>query len=162
MAANLAERGAPGGPVLFAYDGSELAGSAIAEAGRQLVSGRQALVVCVWQPAEVGFVVVTERHLDADDAVEVKRAAAETSAHGAELAAAVGFQAGHLAIEAAPTWKGIVDAANDHGATLIVLGTHRHAGLIGHLGGSVASAVIAHSNCAVLLVHQERETSPSP
>ncbi len=45
----------PAGPVLFAYDGSELAELAIEEAGRQLAPGREALVVCVWQPADVGF-----------------------------------------------------------------------------------------------------------
>jgi hypothetical protein len=35
------------GPVLFAYDGSELAAFAIEQAGRQLATARDALVVCV-------------------------------------------------------------------------------------------------------------------
>jgi nucleotide-binding universal stress UspA family protein len=161
MPPNHAEVGASDGPVLFAYDGSELARLAIVEAGRQLESGREALVVCVWQPADVGFVPVTERHFDADDAVEVQRVAGETAAHGASLAAAVGFRAGHFAVEASPTWKGIVEAADDRDASLIVIGSHRRGGLVGHLGGSVAAAVIAHSTCAVLLVHQGRATPAS-
>ena len=48
---------AAAGPVLIAYDGSERARLAIEEAGRQLASGREALVACVWQPADVGFVL---------------------------------------------------------------------------------------------------------
>ena len=43
------------GPVVFAYDGSDLAKAAIAEAGRQLRPSRQALVLTVWQPYDVGF-----------------------------------------------------------------------------------------------------------
>ena len=36
--------------VLFAYDGSDPAKSAIREAGRQLSSGRRGLVLSVWEP----------------------------------------------------------------------------------------------------------------
>jgi hypothetical protein len=51
------QRGAPmsARPVVFAYDGSELAAFAIERAATQLAPGRDALVVCVWQPADVGF-----------------------------------------------------------------------------------------------------------
>ena len=38
------------GPVVFAYDGSDLAGLAIEEAGRQLQPGRDAVVLTVWRP----------------------------------------------------------------------------------------------------------------
>ena len=51
------------GPILFAYDGSSLSALAIERAGRELASGRDALVLCVWQPAGVGFEPVTERTL---------------------------------------------------------------------------------------------------
>ena len=83
---------APIGPVLFAYDGSELAKLAIEQAGRQLAPGRDALVVCVWQPADVGFVPAGERHFDAAEATEVRKAAEETAAHGASLAEKAGFR----------------------------------------------------------------------
>lgn len=144
----------PGGPVLFAYDGSELAGLAIAQAGRQIALGRDALVVCVWQPADVGFVPIGERHFDAAQAGEVRTAAEETAAHGASLAREAGFRSQSLVIEAAPTWKGIVGVADERGASLIVLGSHRRSGLVGHLIGSVAAAVVAHAASAVLVVHQ--------
>ena len=51
-----------------------------------------------------------------------------------------------MAVEAAPTWKGIVAAADEHDASLIVLGPHRRNGLLGHLQGSVAAAVVAHTD----------------
>jgi nucleotide-binding universal stress UspA family protein len=145
---------APTGPVLFAYDGSELAALAIEQAGTQLAPGREALVLCVWQPADVGFVPIAKRHLDANEASEVKRAAEETAAHGAALAEQAGFRSQSVAVKAAPTWKGIVETAEESNASLIVLGSHRRRGLVGHLLGSVAAAVVTHSTSSVLVVHQ--------
>jgi nucleotide-binding universal stress UspA family protein len=142
------------GPVLIAYDGSELAGHAIEQAASQLALQRDALVVCVWQPADVGFVPITPRHFDADQATEVRQAAEETAAHGASLANKAGFRARSITVEAAPTWKGIVSTAIEYKASLIVIGSHRHGGIIGHLLGNVASAVVTHAPGAVLLVHQ--------
>jgi nucleotide-binding universal stress UspA family protein len=110
-------------------------------------------VVCVWQPADVGFVPIGGRHFDAADATEVRKAAEETAAHGASLAEKAGFRPQHIAIEGAPTWRGILDVAEAHDASLIVLGSHRRSGLAGHLLGSVAAAVSAHSSASVLVVH---------
>jgi nucleotide-binding universal stress UspA family protein len=140
------------GPVLFAYDGSELAGFAIEQAAGQLVRGRNALVLCVWQPVDVGFVPIGDRHFDADQATEVQRAAEETAAYGASLAEGAGFRAQSVAVEAAPTWKGILDTAEERRASLIVVGSHRRGGLMGHLHGNVAAAVIAHATFSVLVV----------
>jgi nucleotide-binding universal stress UspA family protein len=145
---------APTGPVLFAYDGSELAKLAIEEAGRQLAPGRDALIVCVWQPSDVGFVPTDKQHFDAASAEEVRKAAEDTAAFGASLAEKAGFQAQAIAIQGAPTWKGIVEVAEEQGANLIVLGSHQRSGLRGHLLGSVAAAVAAHSTSAVLIVHR--------
>ncbi len=144
---------APGDPVLFAYDGSELAAFAIEQSARQLVPGREALVLCVWQPADVGFTPVSERHFDADQAAEVLRAAEETAAYGAALAAKAGFSAQGMTVKAAPTWQGIVETAERRQASLIVLGSHRRSGA-GRLLGSVAAAVVAHAPSSVLVVHQ--------
>ncbi len=141
-------------PVLFAYDGSALAGRAIEQAAREIATRREALVLCVWQPAEVGFEPISKRHFDADVAAEVRRVAEETAAYGASLAQKEGFRARSLAVEAVPTWRGIVETAQAHGASLIVLGSHRHSGLVGHLLGSVAAPVVAHAASSVLVVHQ--------
>jgi nucleotide-binding universal stress UspA family protein len=139
--------------VVFGYDGSELAAFAIEHAATQLATPRDALVVCVWQPADVGFTPVGGQHFDADRATEVRDAAEETAAHGAELAAKAGFSARGRAVEASPIWKGIITAAQDEEASLIVLGAHRH-GPVGRLLGHVTPAVLAHSSSSVLVVHQ--------
>jgi nucleotide-binding universal stress UspA family protein len=145
------------GPVIFAYDGSELARLAIDEAARQLGSGRDALVVTVWQPFEVGFVPVGGLQFDAKQITEVRKAAELTAAEGASLAEQAGFRARGVAIQAAPTWKGIVSAAEDHACSLIVLGSHGHTGLASVLLGSVAEAVAAHSPRSVLITHRREE-----
>ncbi|MFN8108363.1 MAG: universal stress protein [Thermoleophilia bacterium] len=142
------------GPVVLAYDGSDRAAFAIERAGVELAPGREALVVCVWHPADVGFTPVDGRHLHAADADEVRRAAEETAEQGASLADAAGFRARPLAVEGTPTWRGIVDAAEQHGATLIVFGSHQRKGLLGHLAGSVTAATTAHCGAAVLVVHR--------
>lgn len=141
------------GPILFAYDGSDFAAAAIEMAAEELASGREALVLCVWQPADVGFLPVNKRHFDADEAAEVRAAAEETARYGASVAERSGFRARGIAVEAAPIWKGIIEAAEQHGASLVVLGAHRRTGLVGHLLGSVAAAVVAHATSSVLVVH---------
>jgi nucleotide-binding universal stress UspA family protein len=141
------------GLVILAYDGSRLAQLAIEQAGRQLAPGRDALVVCVWQTGDVGFIPVGGQHFNAAEATQVRTAAEETAAHGASLAETAGFRAQSIAIEAAPTWKGIVELAEERQASLIVLGPHRRSGLAGHLFGSVTTAVASHTEAAVLIVH---------
>jgi len=151
-----AETTIPGpGLVLFAYDGSELAKLAIDEAGRQLPRGRDALVLCVWQPADVGFVPAGDVHFNAAQASEVKRAAEETAAHGAGLAEKAGFRAQSMAAESAPTWRGIAKVADERDVGLIVLGSHGRHGFAGHVFGSVAGAVAEHCRQSVLIVHRQ-------
>jgi nucleotide-binding universal stress UspA family protein/MFS family permease len=146
--------GVASGPVLIAYDGSELAASAIEQAGDQLQGGREALVLCVWHPVDVGFIPVNGSHFDARQATEVHAAAEETAAHGVSLAANAGFSARQLTVEASPSWKGIVQAAEQNDASLIVIGTHRRDGFAGLLPGSVAVAVVTHAKTPVMIVHQ--------
>lgn len=144
----------PRGPVVFAYDGSELAKLAIDEAGRQLGPGGNALVLTVWQPFDVGFVPAVALRVNAAEVADVRDAAERTAADGASLAEAAGFKARGLEVEVAPTWKGIVHTAEEHDASLIVLGSHGRTGLAGVLLGSVAGAVAAHSRRSVLIVHR--------
>src|SRR6201991_2230166 len=142
------------GPAIFAYDGSELAAYAIEQAGFQLSADREALVVCVWQPADVGFKPVKGKELKAAASGEVEAAAKETAEHGAEIATKAGFRATPLTVEAAPTWKGLVKVAEDHTCGLIVIGSHQRSGLLGHLAGSVAAATVSHFRSSVLVIHK--------
>jgi nucleotide-binding universal stress UspA family protein len=144
------------GPILFAYDGSDLAGNAITEAGQQLRPGRDAIVLTIWEPFNVGFLPVGEMGFDAAGADEVRTAAEHTATHGASLAEAAGFRAKTMTAEAAPTSKGIIDAAEQSDASLIVLGSHGRSGVAGLVVGSVAGAVAAHSRRSVLIVHHRR------
>lgn len=143
-----------GGPIIFAYDGSELAKLAIEEAGRQLAPGRDALVLTVWQPFDVGFVPTAALRINAAEISQVREAAEQTAAEGASLAKAAGFNARGLEVEVSSAWKGIVQAADEHDASLIVLGSHGRSGLAGILLASVTEAVAAHSQRSVLIVHR--------
>ena len=142
------------GPVLFAYDGSDLARLAIEEAGRQLEPGRAAVVLTVWRPYAVGFIPPPEVKFDAAASEEVRKAAEQTAAQGASMAQAARFRAQSLAVKEAPTWKGIARVADDRDASLIVLGSHGKSGFPGIFVGSVAGAVAAHCGRTVLIVHR--------
>jgi nucleotide-binding universal stress UspA family protein len=144
----------PRGPVVFAYDGSDLAKLAIDDAARELTPGRAALVVTVWHPFDVGFVPSGGVRFDAAQISDVTNAAQRTAEEGASLARAAGFNAQTTTVEATPTWKGIVTVADEHDASLIVLGSHGRTGLAGVLIGSVAEAVAAHSRRSVLIIHR--------
>jgi nucleotide-binding universal stress UspA family protein len=146
--------GSADGPVLFAYDGSDLAKLAIEDAGRQLAPGRTGLVLTVWQRFDVGFMPAAGARFDAEDSVAVRHAAEQTAEEGAALAQAAGFEARGVVAETAPTWKAIVTVADEHDASLIVLGSHGRSGLAGVLLGSVAEAVAAHSSRSVLIAHR--------
>jgi nucleotide-binding universal stress UspA family protein len=142
------------GPVLFAYDGSDLARLAIEEAGRQLEPGRDAVVLTVWRPFAVGFIPPPDVNFDAAASDEVGKVAEETAAQGASMAQAAGFRAQSLAVKEAPTWKAIARAADERDASLVVLGSHGKSGVTGMLHGSVAGDVAAHSGRTVLIVHR--------
>jgi nucleotide-binding universal stress UspA family protein/MFS family permease len=147
-------------PVMFAYDGSDLARAAIAVAGRQLPAKRDALVLTVWRTFNVGFVPERGSDFDAANSAEVRQAAEQTAAYGASLAEAAGFRAQGMAVEGTPTWKAIADAADDHDASLIVLGTRGRAGLSGLVAGSVSEEVASHSRHPVLIVPIAAEPAP--
>jgi nucleotide-binding universal stress UspA family protein len=146
-------RGTRPGPVLFAYDGTEAAKAAIAEAGRQLPARRDALVLTVWRTFSVGFLPEPDVQFDAACGEEVGQAAEQTAFHGARLAEVAGFRAQPVAAEGTPAWQAILDAADDHDASLIVLGSHRRGGLGGLVAGSIASDVASRSDRPVLIIH---------
>lgn len=142
------------GLLLFAYDGSDLAGSAIAEAGRQLATARDAVVLTAWEPFKVEFIPLQGTQFNAMNSYDVGAAANKVAGYGATLARAAGFQAQSMAIRATPSWRAIVDVAEARGASLIVLGSHGRTSLASVPVGSVAVAVTRHSTCSVLIVHR--------
>jgi nucleotide-binding universal stress UspA family protein len=91
---------------------------------------------------------------NAEQIPDVRAAAKRTAEAGVALAQSAGFRARSLEIEAAPIWKGIVEVAEAHDASVIVLGSHGRSGLTGMVIGSVAGAVAGHSKRTVLITHR--------
>ena len=97
-----------------------------------------------------------DEHFDADQAREVRRAAERTAAHGRRWRKQAGFRAQSIGGRGRADVEGHRPGGRRHDASLIVLGPHRRSGLLGHLQGSVAAAVIAHSTTPVLVIPERR------
>ena len=69
------------------------------------------------------------------------------------MARSVGFDARPLVETGEPVWRTIVNAAEAHDAGILVLGSHGRTGIGLVLMGSVASAVVRHTDRPVLIVH---------
>jgi len=148
-------------PVLIAYDGSDQAKDAIAEAGRVLGAGRRAVVLIVREPIEsFEFVGLGgARTLDPATVSAMQEAAQNEAVNVAEEGAALAREAGFDAeprVEAgAGAWQEIVAVADELDADVIAIGSRGRTGLTKVLLGSVASAVAQHSRRSVLIVHPE-------
>jgi nucleotide-binding universal stress UspA family protein len=156
------------GPVLLAYDGSPSSATAIAVAGR-LLPGRHALVCHAWTglsrtmlhsdpEALPGVLRDAAVQLDEADLAEANKTAAE----GVLLAQAAGFDADPLPVRAGrKTWRRLLQAAENHQASLIVAGAHGISGIGRAILGSVSTGLVHHSHVPVLVVpatSREEET----
>jgi nucleotide-binding universal stress UspA family protein len=138
--------------ILFAYDGSDAAKSAIREAARQLRPGRRGIALTVWEPlASHPFAGSAAAWGVLEDEFDVE--ATKVAEEGARLARSAGFDATPLAQSGNPVWQCIANAAADHGAELVVMGSHGRTGVGLVLMGSVAAAVSRHTDRPVLIVH---------
>ena len=144
------------GPVVFCSDGSDNAQRAIS-IGRALLHG-PALVVSLWRSwvvnvpyMAVGGGAVVGMAEDLDKTAEEQ---AETVADGgADIARGVGEEgcAAETIRFDGPTWRGLIDAANDRQAAAIVIGARGLTGIANTLG-SVSTAITHHSPRPVLVV----------
>ena len=139
-------------PVATGYDGSDHAKRAIEQAGAELRTPRKAVVVAAYQPLEAlafwgrpGGIVPQEL------IEEASKEAAKTAAEGAELANSAGFDASATTREEERTWKGILDAAKEAGAGIVVIGSHGRGAVGSAVMGSVATAVAQHANLPVMI-----------
>jgi nucleotide-binding universal stress UspA family protein len=144
---------APDSPVLFAYDGSDHAKAAIEQAGRQLRTGRPAVVLTVWLPLQsipfARLAVIPDEVAEAMD-----EAARETAAEGVELANAAGFDAEPLIEVGSAVWERIVQVADENDAAVVVIGSHGRSGVSYAAMGSVATAVAHHIKRPVLITRK--------
>ena len=143
-------------PVLLCDDGSDGAAQAVRDAGT-LLGPRPALALHVWQSAAAGALAVASGGLAGfpTDVDERLAAAAEDQAgEAAERGRAAGFDATPLAVEAVgPVWQAILDVAQEHEASVIVVGARGLSGLQKVLLGSVSEKVVGHADRPVLVLH---------
>jgi nucleotide-binding universal stress UspA family protein len=145
------------GPILFAYDGSDEAKAAIGEAARQLNPNREAIVLTVWQSVGALPFAGMADGVAVDESIAAE--ALTVAREGAELANSAGFRATPLVESGSPTWQSIVTSAEQHAASLVVMGSHGRTGLGYVLMGSIAAAVARHGELPVLIVHAPSDDS---
>jgi nucleotide-binding universal stress UspA family protein len=142
-------------PMLICYDGSDDARRAIDRAASLLVE-RPAVVIDVAPP-----LTVTEAYASIDtvpppfEEWNIDEAAARAE-QGAELARTAGLSAKSRGAISAPTWEGIVDAANEIGAAVIVMGSRGLTGAREVFEGSLSHQVAEHARRPVLVVPPAR------
>lgn len=147
------------GPLLLAYDGSDLAKDAMRRAADLLRPG-PAVVVTAWTAyGAVASVDVlggpgtidpeTQQQVDA----EIVRGAEHVAGEGAELARALGFEAEPAAaLSGGSVWRALVDYCGESMAAAIVIGSHGRGRLASTIMGSVSRALIHHAPAPVLVV----------
>jgi len=155
-------------PILIAYDGSEAARRAVDQAA-ELLGGRPALVVTVWEPAlayqatvlpEVGVdgMVVPPVAVDTgeaqvvEDALEIR--AQSVAQDGTQRAKSAGLRAEAVAVaEEGNVADAILDLARERQVAAIVVGSRGLTGLRARLEGSTSSSIVKRSPCPVVVVH---------
>jgi nucleotide-binding universal stress UspA family protein len=145
------------GPILLCWDGSPSARSAIAHAAQVLGVGRHAIVLLAHVPTEEHGGVLAGT--SGPDALVIGLADAEDMLEaGVRAASEAGFVAsGRRIVADRKTAEIVIDAAQEHGASLIVMGQRGRSGLKAALLGlgSVAQGVLSAYDGPVLLVGRD-------
>jgi nucleotide-binding universal stress UspA family protein len=137
-------------PILLCYDGSDDAFRAIEFAG-SLFPGRSAVVLSVWEHYSVLSGVPR-----VDDTL-VQEATEAQAADGCDRAREAGFTATPAAVQAHHgVAEAIIEAADEHDAALVVMGTRGNTGIRSLLLGSVSHAVAHHAHRPLLIVPSQR------
>jgi len=145
--------------ILLTYDGSASATHAIATA-HELLGDVPATVVHVWDPP-VDFLPTDPfgglQTWSPTQVAELESMILERAnrilAEGVTLASQAGFDAdGRLERTSDAPWKGILEAAEDLDAKLIVVGARGHSTVESLVLGAVSNAVVHHSKRAVLVI----------
>jgi nucleotide-binding universal stress UspA family protein len=142
-----------GNPVLFSYDGSDDAKSALAAAA-ELFAGRPGVVFSAWEHGWTNLTVAWPEvgNLEALEAA-AEEMAVKLAAEGVELAAAAGITAEPVArLARGPVWQAILAAGDEYDAVAIILGRRGLGGIKSLLLGSVSNAVVQHSKRPVVIV----------
>jgi nucleotide-binding universal stress UspA family protein len=147
----------PDGPILICHDGSPHSLRAIRTAG-ELFPGRRAVVFTVWESLAArtaalagpgGFSSGMEAELEEFGSDQAQR----DLAGGVTAAETAGLVAEPVSSKAVtgPLWRHLIGAADEYGASAIVLGSRGTTGISAALG-SVSHGVVHHSHLPVLVV----------
>jgi nucleotide-binding universal stress UspA family protein len=151
------------GPIVIAYDGSDLARAAIRHAA-ELFPERSAIVATVWEPglaiafsAPMGETFGAGVPPDPETVAQVDRAeqdhATTLATQGAELARSLGLAAEpHAVPDEADVAETIVELARDREAAAVVVGSHGISRLRRRWLGGVSRRLIEHCDRPVLVV----------
>jgi nucleotide-binding universal stress UspA family protein len=155
------------GPVIFGYDGSDLAEHAVRQAGA-LFANKRALIISVWEAGRAFEVASSPLRafespaapLDETSAFEVDQAlyddANQLAQRGAALAREVGFEADAVAVADNKTVADtLVRLATEFDGQAIVVGAHSRRGLRSMFLGSTTRHVTEKAPCPVLVVRPD-------
>jgi nucleotide-binding universal stress UspA family protein len=139
--------------ILICYDGSDSAEHAI-DAAAEILGPHRAVVLDVGPPLTAAESLAVMAPVTPGAAFEQLNEddARQRAQVGADRARRAGFDAEARADLAAPTWQGIVDAADEIDAAVIVLGSRGLGAGRELLEGSVSYEVVEHTGRPVLIV----------
>ncbi len=153
-------------PVLIAYDGSEVSRAAVRHAA-ELFAGRPAVLATVWEPGlaavamglpdtmGMGALPPDPATVEALDRIQ-REHASTVAGDGAEFARSLGLSAEPQDVpdelDVADT---LIRIAREHGAAVVVVGSHGISGLRSRLLGSVSRKLIEHCDRPVLVVRDD-------
>ncbi|HVW45957.1 MAG TPA: universal stress protein [Solirubrobacterales bacterium] len=144
-------------PILIAYDGSACADGAIDKVAAEF-GGRKVVILVVTEELDrVPFIGTAGVPIEPETMEllvdSARKSATATAEKGAERARGLGLDPSIAIAEGGPVWSKIVDAAEEHDAALIALGSRGLSGVKHVLLGSVSGAVAQHSKRSVFIVH---------
>jgi nucleotide-binding universal stress UspA family protein len=138
-------------PVLICYDGSVESRQAIAAAATLLAS-RRAVVVNVAPLDAVAEAYAAAGSGAAELGTDVRADTIARADEGAELARQAGFRADARGAVETPLWRGVVEAADEIDAAVIVVGSRPHSRLRDVIEEHVSHDVVEHARRPVLVI----------
>ncbi len=145
--------------ILVPVDGSHSSQAALDKAiGLAQAFGSSLTAVYVMDPIPFVGVGVGLAYSGANIIEPLRAEAEQTLAHTRQRLQAAGLpKAEAKLVNAHDIWRGILEAAQEAGADLIVMGSHGRRGLEKLVLGSVAQSVLAHTTVHTLVVRLPRE-----